>query len=174
MLAAEKEVRPNESLVALHAIERDSGCPDFPKDFFPTEALVAHKSDKVLHLKVTVCHVLSDSLSVEVDEDLSSLADLPFPLLLRKELFAVDAHVELTFMSCRLFGNHLLEFLHVKLTHQLVLPVSQIGQLLKRDLLGDCGQELRTQAVHINGQSNHIAEVLLDKVNAHVHQVLHA
>ena len=74
------------------ALEGYQSSPNLPVDILPLNLLcVVHVLDKAVKIKETVCHMLCDDLSVEVNKDLGIGTHHPLILLTRIKLTAINA-----------------------------------------------------------------------------------
>jgi len=129
----------NELPITNLTLKRENPCPDLPIDVLPRYVFLFHELDKSIHVPVSVCYVLSNYRSMEINENLSFRTHHPFSLIISKQLITVDTSEKCVFS---IVGESF-KFFHIDLACKFIFSISQVDQFIHCDCLGDFLDQVR-------------------------------
>jgi len=156
-------------LLAAVTLDQVQVRPDLPVDFLPRNTVCfSHKSNELFQIPVPVNYVLCSHLAVAINEVCALAASQYFALLLRKQLVAVGALVEIVFLLLK----KQFELLHKESTHNLVLALLEDVKPVEAHFLCHLSNDVRIDAGHIDLDSTDFFNVFPDEVKAFSHEAI--
>lgn len=150
-------------LLASVALDQVEVGPDLPVDLFPGDAVsLTDEGHEFFQIPVAVNHVLCPHLAVAVYEVRTLATGQNLSLLLREELVAVSALVQVVLLLLK----QQLELLHEESAHNLVLALLENVKSVQADLLGHLSNNVGVDARHVHLDPADFFDVLPDEVEA--------
>lgn len=118
--------------------------------------------------------MLLENRSIASNEDLGVFALREFSLVIGVKLIANHTSVKLVLTLLLLVLNELLQLAIKNFAGEFVLAIAQVNHLVQIDLARNLFDDFCVQAVHVDGQFDHVTQAQLDVLDALFDQACHA